>query len=616
MVIKKTGKKENSSRQGKKVEEMPTESFQKSNSIVAQTNINEVVDFTPLDDNLQNDTLLSGTVSSEASPQASPKDIPPSQIQPTHSPSKVDVTPGTVNGNWKQKIIAFFKNPWNLGFLLVFWIGFFIRWRFIRQESLWNDSAVHMWVVVKAAREPLYLLSQDFYYQDHILNQFTALVFYLFHHNIFLVSKLTALFFGMVGIVLIYLLGSEIKDKSLGLIAATLLAFHNLFWFFNTRFLGDPTLATATIFILYCFVMMNKKKSTFWSVMTGFSFIIALFAKFQAAHFFMILIIYYLLFERRNLFSKPYFYAWVIPLSFAVLTQLISSSPTLFRALLLFVNLRGMPYGLDTTKLFPFVFTWYLLIFAVIGLLLALAYRLRQFYFPAFMFLFYWLFSEAGLDNPDARHLLFMVPILILFSSFAIQEVANYLSLLMRDAKMRAKIQWVVILLALIFISFHQYNTGDAFITAKSYGYTGYPEAGQWLTENVPEDVPIFAGSPRMIRAFTEREYHSLGEADPSVDVFTGGSVWYLRGTKYLENRTAFEEDLAMLSKTSDVYLEIDTWEYTQPSWYYPISQESVNYFLSLGFKPVKIVEREVPTSRGLSKLSVILIFKKEKENG
>ena len=71
-----------------------------------------------------------------------------------------------------------------------------------------------------------------------------------------------------------------------------------------------------------------------------------------------------------------------------------------------------------------------------------------------------------------------------------------------------------------------------------------------------------------------------------------------------------------MLSKTSDVYLEVDMWEYTQPSWYYPLSQESINYFLSLGFKPVKTVEREIPTNKGLSKLSVILIFKKEKENG
>jgi len=361
--------------------------------------------------------------------------------------------------------------------------------------------------------------------------------------------------------------------------------------------------------------MMNKKRNKFWSVMTGFSFILALFAKFQAAHFFMILIIYYLFFERKNVFSKPYLYAWAIPLSFAVLTQIVSSSPTLFRALLLFVNFRGMPYGLDTTKLFPFVFPGYLLPLAVIGLLLVLAYRLRQFYFPAFLFFFYWVFSEVGLDNPDARHLLFMVPILILFSSFAIQEAANYLSLLMRDTKVRAKIRVVVILLTLILVSVHQYNTGNAFITAKSYGYTGYPEAGQWLTENVPNDIPIFAGSPRMIRAFTEREYHSLGEADSAIDIFTGGPIWYLRGTKYLENRTAFEEDLRMLSKTSDVYLEVDMWEYTQPSWYYPLSQESINYFLSLGFKPVKTVEREIPTNKGLSKLSVILIFKKEKEN-
>ena len=79
------------------------------------------------------------------------------------------------------------------------------------------------------------------------------------------------------------------------------------------------------------------------------------------------------------------------------------------------------------------------------------------------------------------------------------------------------------------------------------------------------------------------------------------------------KGRQAFEEDVMELSQNHEVYLEIDVWEYTQPSWYFPINQDSINYFVNLGFVPVKIVEREVNTQQGLQKIPVIFIFKKEK---
>ena len=68
------------------------------------------------------------------------------------------------------------------------------------------------------------------------------------------------------------------------------------------------------------------------------------------------------------------------------------------------------------------------------------------------------------------------------------------------------------------------------------------------------------------------------------------------------------------LSQKNDIYLEIDVWEYYQPTWYWPLSQKSLDYFNSLGFKIVNVVEREVSTKDGLNQMPVIFIFKKDKE--
>ena len=144
-------------------------------------------------------------------------------------------------------------------------------------------------------------------------------------------------------------------------------------------------------------------------------------------------------------------------------------------------------------------------------------------------------------------------------------------------------------------------------ILQKVNTYTGYIEAGEWLQENVPDGTSIFAGSPRTMRAMVGRDFGGPGEWSK------GGSIWYLRSDEYHANQSLFEYDVARLSQDSDVYLEIDIWEYTQPKWYFPLSQESFNYFINLGFQPVKVVEREVQTQDGLKKMPVVFILKKER---
>ncbi|MBS3123691.1 glycosyltransferase family 39 protein [Candidatus Woesearchaeota archaeon] len=523
----------------------------------------------------------------------------------------------TFSDKLKLKTIEFLKDKYNLMFLVVFIIGLVIRLKYLNLEVIWNDAAVHMWYVIKIINDPTFVFSFNFIYGDHLISHFVTIPFYLITKNIVASGRLASILIGMVGVILIYLLGKEISNKNTGLIAAAILSFHPLFWFLNVWILADAHMATAVIFSLYCFVRMNKEKTTFWGIMTGISFVLTMLAKFQAAHFFMILIIYYILFDIKRMFKTPWIYSWVIPsLSiFADLFMIIIGKKSTFvlRALSLMIDFRGMPFGLDTTKLFPWTFTWSLLLLSLFGAILIIIYRKKEFYFPIFFFLFYWTFSEVNLDQPDARHLLFLVPIIILIASFFIDEVRNFLNILSKK-KIISYFSYILMVLLVIIICYNFYQTGTQFIQSKSLTYTGYQEAGQWIKENVPEDIPIFAGEYRSIRLFTEREF---GGPTPE---FYGGPILNLRSPRrYTEEhesdgKSNFELDVANLSKNSDVYLEIDIWEYAQPKWYWPLSENSLKYFESLGFKLVNMIERDVMTSDGLKKIPVIFILRKDKE--
>ena len=111
---------------------------------------------------------------------------------------------------------------------------------------------------------------------------------------------------------------------------------------------------------------------------------------------------------------------------------------------------------------------------------------------------------------------------------------------------------------------------------------------------------------------FSEREF-----GGPPPENYEGPIINLRSPFRYTEiydnvSQRNFEEDVTNLSQKSDVYLEIDVWEYYQPTWYWPLSQKSLDYFDGLGFKIMKVVEREVSTKEGLVKIPVIFILKKD----
>lgn len=532
---------------------------------------------------------------------------------------KTDIQDNRVNKDLtekiKEKAVSFLKDKYNLMFLGILFLAFLIRLKYINQESIWNDSAVHLWYAIKVTKEPLFFFSQEYLIGDYAIPQTIMALFYLVTKNILLSGKIVAMGYSLAGIMFMYLLGKELRSRLTGLIAAAILSFNHLFWFYSVRPLGDSPLLATTIILLYCVVKLEKTKKLSWGIASGCMFLAAILTKRQSVIFVFALLIYYLIFKRKEFIKdKAVLVSWAIPFGAVLSAELIArvalgASYLNYIFTLAFVTFRGMPFGFEAAGMLQWIFSWYLIIFVVLGTLLVIFYKRKEYYFSLILFLLYWLFFEVGVDNTQDRYMLPLFSVAVVLASFAIEEISVFIS-----AFTHKYAKYVVAAAVVLLICWNYYQIGDPLIYNKSFSYIGYEEAGRWIKENVPEDAPIFAGEYRSIRLFSEREF-----GGPPQDQDNGGTIWNLRSPyRYTENydnvsQSNFEEDINELSRKDDVYLEIDVWEYYQPKWYWPLTQESFNYFGGLGFKLVKVVEREMPTKEGLQKNPVIFIFKKDK---
>jgi len=530
-------------------------------------------------------------------------------VNRTHKNSRKKVHSKNLLDRLKQKTILFLKNPYNLAFLVVLLAAFLIRLKYIGQESIWNDAAVHLWFAIKVTKEPLFLFSRDYLLGDHVIPQTITAFFYLFTKNAFVAGKIMAIFYGVVGVIFMYLLGSEIKDKFAGIIGATLLGFNHLFWFYGVRPLADAPLTVMVVLILYGVIKLEKTKKKIFGLLTGLIFIFALLTKQSGVLFLLAFLIYLIIFKRKEAIkNKAILLSWLIPTGLIILASILFRNNFVYNNVVgRFFSLAGLKDGsiLNVFNHFQWIFSLYLLIPILLGIILISIYKKKEYYFPIVLFFFVSIYIEIGVRTVEDRIVLPILSIGILLAVFSLIEISQYVGIFIK----KKYVGIILVLFFTIFVCWQFYNIGDSLIDSKSTSYAGHIEAGQWLKKNVPMGVPIFVGSPRMQRVFIEREYGG----PPNSQGDKGGSLWFLRDYRYLDNKTAFEKDLATLSEKSDVYLEIDVWEYTQPKWYFPINQDSLNYFDSLGFKLVKVVEREVNTQQSKKKMPVIFLFKKEK---
>jgi hypothetical protein len=110
----------------------------------------------------------------------------------------------------------------------------------------------------------------------------------------------------------------------------------------------------------------------------------------------------------------------------------------------------------------------------------------------------------------------------------------------------------------------------------KDHSYTGFREAGEYIRSLRGTHLNIFADSQRALRYYSGIEYKKYGG--------------------YLSSLPRSEPDLKTIVAQSSgtVAFVIDSWEYTQPDWAYPLTPEKQERIEGLGFRLARVVEKPV----------------------
>ncbi|MBT4446749.1 hypothetical protein HOA92_05105 [archaeon] len=581
-------------------------------------------------------------------------------------PSKLNSKINNIFTFLKTKLIL---DHYNLAFLIILTLTVLFHLKYFSIESIWNDSAVHLWFAIEAVTEPIAsFFSINYYLGDYAIPQTLTAFYYLFTNKIFLAGKLMALTYAVLASILIYIIGTKLRNKFTGLIAAILFGFNHAFLHYSIRPLGDAPLAVSVIFFFYCLIRtesmpkdhsssfefkdllkiqnyniksitekvkglsINKitQSKLFWGILTGISLLATMLHKVQASILVLSIPIYMIIFKRKEMFKdKGIFATWFIPVFGVIAVHIVAvtffGKNLLGRLFGLMAQFRGMPFGLEALGRIQGMFSWYLIPFIFVGLLFVILYKQKKFYPLITMSIFYWLYFEINVDHTQERYMLPILAVGILLAAFAIEELSTIISNFSHK-----KLKMPVAILITICIVFQFLAIAVPLIDYNSYGYLGLEEAGDFLQENMGENDILFAGSPRMMRPFTNMEFYSNGAVDSPL---RGGDLYWLRGERYHENfrnfdhcdevvnpnaQENFETDIANFTTEHTIWLEIDIWEYTQPRWYYDhcggsrLQQDSLDYFTSLGFELVHYVIRDVGPGEANRNVPVIFVFKKE----
>jgi len=518
----------------------------------------------------------------------------------------------------KDKIINFFKNKYNLAFLFILALAIYIRIRYFFIESIWPDEAIYAWHGLQLSQNPLYFFSEQLAAEHPpLIPIFIALFNYVF--SIEFAAKLVNPLFGILGIILIYLVGKELKNEFVGLLAAVMLSFHHLHWFFSSRILLDVPLTTMFTLTAYCLIKYEKSQSRKWLWFLGISMALTYWTKFTGILVVVFVGLYFLITNFKTWKDSKFTptKALIKKVVFPFLIFLLFISPLLIRDFVITgtpplysPDSRIVQDAFNVINLFylqqlPFLISWYIIPFAFLGLLFIFLYRKKGDWLLLSLLLTFFLFFTFVSQSRVPRYVMPALPALFIMASFAIVEILLFLkSIIKIDPKI---FKWIKVGVFLIIFLIYSpiaipilgygplYERGLNLQESKVWSYTGFNEAGEWIKTNAPDDAILYAGSNRAMSFYSDRAYENYG-----------GTLRVLRMSE-----EEFRNQIA--EETKEVYLEVDMWEWGQPDWVYPLSQEKLNNIINMGFEPVKFVERELPTQQGLVKQPIIFIFKLNK---
>jgi len=416
-----------------------------------------------------------------------------------------------------EKIKLWFKNPYNLILVGILVFAFALRLFFFLKTSnqaLWWDEASYM----STAKHWAFDVPFDLNPQRPPLFQFLAAFSFMIGFGEIFIKFAFSTLPSLLLVFLVYLLGKEMFDKKIGLIAAFLTAVSWTFLFWSVRVQPDfLSMCFQVLAILFMWKHWKNEKTKF-VVLAGVFSVIALMFKVSALLVPLIFLVFIFGKERFSAFKNKYNYYY---LSAFIITLI----PYMVWSYLTFGTPLGFRQGYSSAIGAPTPFGWYnlgffyslteniLFVLFLIGLILSFKFLLyldilikdkkRGFDPNIFSILTlvivsaFYIFYIRGTED---RWVFLWLPFIFMMAGNAL----NFIYKIGRKYSKIISVGLVIILLA--WGGYAQISHANSIIEDKKESYMPVKQAGLWIKENSNPGDKIATLSYTQMVYYTERD--------------------------------------------------------------------------------------------------------------
>lgn len=457
-------------------------------------------------------------------------------------------------------------------------------------ERLWPDEALYGWYANQIFADPFFIFSGELVYPPLFPVLLAAGKWFLTGDA---GLRFVMLVLGAAGVFLMYVLGKKAGSPFLGAVCALMLAFNKIYYFTGTSILIDAPLAAGFILLGLALMNVDSRSGLRSDILAGAAVAVIVLLKWSSVLAFPIIAAYYLL----GLGGTPWrkrLSRVLVPLGIGVFVLgllLVKNHFFSGRMIPSTSALDGAYFAKPPWYYFgkiPVLLEWSSISFFMIGLFAVFRKDRRTAVLLLSWLLVFWVVMPF-VGEKDTRYILPAVPCMILIAGIGMEAVVRLFS---RIGFPKGAGQ-VLILGMVGFFMFVNYGEIVRVGHRSTHSYTGFPEAGAWLKRHVPLGAVVFAGSERAIRYHSGLDYRGSGGP--------------------LESTPETWEEFAgrVHSAGGPVFLEVDTWEFTQPDWIFPFEETKAEKLSALGFELVKIVVRPAFSEEKLGIYQILWIYRR-----
>ncbi len=457
----------------------------------------------------------------------------------------------------KEQVSKWLKNPYTVSLIAILVLSLVVRFYFLPStlsQPLWWDEAEYM---LKAKSFALNTPAKGWYAGRPILFPvLLSIPFFLGLGEGFIRFSLVLL--SVASVLLVYLVGKQIFNKKIALLASFFFSFFYVIMFYTFRIMVDVPSMFLGLLGFYFFFHKNRKLTWFFIP----SLVLATLLRFPSFFFFAILFIYIVFTENKWWKNKDYYISAVIGFLIALpylLWSYFEYGHPLHAVIVGGTGSLSAPevgrFGvfMQYITYLPNYAGWILFGLFIVGLIYALTFLLgldmlkKDKSIKRNFLMILWLvipliYFGFFVNHFEDRYIFMIFPAFFYLASNAVFKISGTI----KKYNTNAPLIFITVILLLGFYTLTSHSA--SIISSRATSFTDLRQAGKWIKENsAPDDVVYSSGTPQNV-------YYSERSTLP-----------------YPENQEEFEQEIR---ENNPKYMIITMLE-KSPDWVYSWPQQN-----------------------------------------